>query len=84
MRAAFAIVALCLTLSGCAVVSERQSLGYGDYVGFSCDQLGQEAVRLMRETANRSEHILADDRARRETALRQLKAVKQASTDKQC
>ncbi len=84
MRAASAIVALCLTLAGCAVVSERQSLGYGDYVGFSCDQLGQEAVRLMRETANRSEHILEDDQARRQTALRQLKAVKQASTDKRC
>ena len=84
MRAASAIVALCLALAGCAVVSERQSLGYGDYVGFSCDQLGQEAVRLMRQTANRSEHILENDQARRDSALRQLKAVKQASTDKRC
>ena len=84
MRAASAIVALCLTLAGCAVVSERQSLGYGDYVSFSCDQLGEEAVRLMRVTANRSEHILEDDQARRDTALRQLKAVKQASADKHC
>ncbi|HEY8247379.1 MAG TPA: hypothetical protein VIG38_08880 [Hyphomicrobium sp.] len=84
MRGASAIVALCLILSGCAVVSERQSLGYGDYVGFSCDQLGQEAVRLMRQTANRSEHILENDQARRDSALRQLKAVKQASTDKRC
>ena len=84
MRATPAIVAIYLALGGCAAYNERQSLGYGDYVGFSCDQLGEEAVRLMRETANRSEHILGDDQARRDTAMRQLKAVKQASADKQC
>jgi hypothetical protein len=83
VRAASAIVALYLALGGCAV-TDRQALGYGDYVGFSCDQLGQEAVRLMRETTSRSEHILENDQARRETAMRQLKAVKQASADKQC
>ena len=84
MRAASAVVVLYLTLGGCAVISERQALGYGDYVGFSCDQLGQEAVRLMRQTTSRSEHIFEDDRARRDSAMRQLKAVKQASADKQC
>ena len=84
MRFTPAIVALCLALGGCAAYNERQSLGYGDYVGFSCDQLGEEAVRLMRETADRSEHILEDDRDRRDTAMRQLKAVKQASVSKHC
>ena len=84
MRATSAIFALSLLLGGCAATSERQSLGYGDYVGFSCDQLGQEAVRLMRATANRSEHILASDQDRRDTAMRQLRVVKKASADKQC
>ena len=84
MRPNPAIVALCLALGACAASTERQSLGYGDYVGFSCDQLGEEAVRLMRETANRSEHILGDDQVRRNTAMRQLKAVKQASARKHC
>jgi hypothetical protein len=79
-----AIIALYLALSGCAASTDRQSLGYGEYIGFSCDQLGEEAVRLMREAANRSEHILGDDQARRDTAMRQLKAVKQASANKHC
>lgn len=84
MRAQLALVPLCLLLGGCAGYTERQSLGYGDYVAFSCDQLGDEAVRLMRQTANRSEHILEDDRARRDGALRQLKTVQQVSNDKRC
>ena len=84
MRAACSLVTLTLALSGCAASTERRSLGYGDYVGFSCDQLGEEAVRLMRETANRSEHILGDDQARRDTAMGQLRAVKQASARKNC
>jgi hypothetical protein len=85
MRRALAAVALCLpVLSGCAGYSERQSLGYGDYAGYSCEQLGQEAVRLMRETTNRSEHILADDQARRDSAMGQLRVVRRASADKRC
>ena len=48
--------------------TERQSLGYGDYVALSCDQLGQETVNLMRAAADRSHHVLADDQARRENA----------------
>lgn len=84
MQPALAIIGVCLILGGCAAYTERRALGYGDYVGFSCEQLGQEAVRLMRMTASRSEHILADDEARRETAKRQLKAVKKASADKAC
>jgi hypothetical protein len=50
----------------------------------SCDQLGQEALRLMRIAASRSEHLVADDRARRDTAMRQLATVKRASSDKAC
>ncbi len=84
MRVACTIAALFVVLGGCSVVSDRQALGYGDYAGFNCDQLGEEAVRLMRQTADRSEHILENDRARRDNAMRQLKAVKQASADKQC
>jgi hypothetical protein len=84
MRAAPAFAALCLAAGGCSAYTERQSLGYGDYVAFSCDELGQEALRLMRETTSRSEYLLDDEKTRRDTALRQLKAVKQASTDKGC
>jgi hypothetical protein len=84
MRPTLAIFAVCLIVGGCAAYTERRALGYGDYVGFSCEQLGEEAVRLMRMTASRSEHILADDEARRDTAMRQLKAVKKASADKGC
>lgn len=84
MRAACTIAALCMVIGGCAASTDRQSLGYGDYVAFSCDQLGEEAVRLMRQTVSRSEHILEDDQARRDEALRQLKTVKQASKDKRC
>jgi hypothetical protein len=72
------------TLAGCSVSSERRALGYGDYVALSCDQLAQEAVRLMRTAADRSEHMLESDRERRSTALLQLKAVKQARAYKQC
>ena len=84
MRAAFMLFGLCTAVGGCAATSERQSLGYGDYVAFSCDQLGEEAVRLMRQTTSRSEHLLGDDQTRRDMAMRQLKAVKKASADKQC
>jgi hypothetical protein len=75
---------LLVALGGCSVITERSSLGYGDYAALSCDQLGEEAVRLMRETLNRNEYILHDDRNRRENAKRQLKLVKQASAEKGC
>jgi hypothetical protein len=84
VRAVSAIFALGLAFGGCAISPERQALGYGDYVALSCDQLGQEALRLMREATDRSEHMLENDRARRETAMLQLKSVKQARADKQC
>jgi hypothetical protein len=50
MRGAEVLV-VCFLIGGCAITTERTSLGYGDYVALSCDQLGQEAVRLMREAA---------------------------------
>lgn len=75
---------LLILLGGCAGYSDRQSLGYGDYVGYSCEQLGQEAVRLMRQAADRSRHLVADDVSRRDRAIRQLGAVRRASTAKQC
>jgi hypothetical protein len=85
MRATcFVISAFCIVVAGCAITTERSSLGYGDYVALSCDQLGQEAVRLMREAADRSEHILQNDQRRRDNARQQLSLVKQASTDKGC
>jgi hypothetical protein len=84
VRAPFAIVGFCLALAGCAVETERQSLGYGDYVALSCDQLGQETVNLMRAAADRSHHLLADDQARRDIARQQLGLVKQAYAEKQC
>jgi len=66
------------------VLQERQSLGYGDYVAWSCDQLGQETVNLMRAAADRSHHLLADDLARQDTARQQLSLVKQAYAEEQC
>ena len=54
------------------------------YVALSCDQLGQETVNLMRASADRSHHLLADDQARRDTARQQLDLVKQAYAEKQC
>jgi hypothetical protein len=84
VRAVAGIFALCIAFGGCSVSTERSTLGYGDYVGLSCDQLAQEAVRLMRQVVDRSKHLLDDDQNRRETALLQLKAVRQASADKRC
>jgi len=81
---ALAGIVLGLTMSGCATDTGRNALGYGDYAGYTCEQLGQEAIRLMRTTANRSEHILVDDRVQRDTAMRQLAVVKRASADKHC
>ena len=75
MRSPLTIFGVCLALAGCAVDTERQSLGYGDYVALSCDQLGQETVNLMRAAADRSHHVLADDQARRERARKQLDLV---------
>ena len=84
MRGPFTIIGFCVALAGCAVDTERQSLGYGDYVALSCDQLGQETVNLMRAAADRSHHVLTDDQARRENARKQLDLVKQAFTEKRC
>lgn len=84
MRRPFASLAAAWLLTGCAAITDRQSLGYGDYVGYSCEQLGQEALRLMRIAADKSEHLVVDDRARRDRALNQLSLVKRASTDKAC
>ena len=80
MRGPFTIIGFCVALAGCAVDTERQSLGYGDYVALSCDQLGQETVNLMLAVADRS----TDDQARRDNAGKQLDLVKQAVTEKQC
>ena len=84
MRRPFASFVAAWLLTGCAVTTDRQSLGYGDYVGYSCEQLGQEALRLMRVAADRSDHLVVDDRARRDRALNQLSLVKRASTEKAC
>ena len=78
------IFGFCLALAGCAVDTERQSLGYGDYVALSCDQLGQETVNLMRAAADRSPHLLDDDQARRDAARKHLDLVKRAYAEKQC
>lgn len=84
MRWSVAGLAVSLIGGGCAVSTDRQSLGYGDYVAYSCEQLGEEALRLMRQAADRSEHLVDDDRNRRDLAMQQLSAVKHASTDKNC
>jgi hypothetical protein len=84
MRPALPTFALLVLLGGCSVVTDRSSLGYGDYVALSCDELGQEAVRLMRESMDRSDYILQDDKDRRDQARQQLKLVKDASAEKGC
>lgn len=84
LQRAFASFAAAWLLAGCAAITDRQSLGYGDYVGYSCEQLGQEALRLMRIAADKSEHLVVDDRTRRESALNQLSLVKRATADKAC
>ena len=84
MRSPTAIIGLCLALGGCAISTERQSLGYGDYVALTCDQLAQETVTLMRTAADRSHHLLDNDQAKHDTAMQQLRLVKQAWADKQC
>jgi hypothetical protein len=84
MRIACALLIVSFCASGCAAYTERQSLGYGNYVAYSCEQLGYEAVRLMKEVGDRSQHLFEDDQSRRETAMAQLKAVKQASSTKNC
>jgi hypothetical protein len=84
VRTASAIISVCLALGGCEVSTRPQALGYGDYVALSCDELAQEALYLMREAADRNEHILLNDQARRDAAMLRLRSVKQASTDKRC
>ena len=74
----------CLLVGGCAVSTERQGLGYGEYARYSCEQLAQEAVRLMRQTVSRSEHLLEDDKARREATKLKLKDVKRVSAQRRC
>ena len=82
MRCPFTIIGFCVALAGCALETERQSLGYVDYVALTCDQLGQETVNLMRAAADRGRHLLADDQARRDAARKQLDLVKQAYAEK--
>ncbi len=84
MRGSLALIVLGAALGGCAAYTERQSLGAGDYAGFSCDQLGEEAVRLFRQAAARSEHLLENDRALRDAAMTRLKLVKKVSAEKGC
>jgi hypothetical protein len=66
------------------VVTDRSSLGYGDYVALSCDKLGEEAVRLMRQSTDNSDYLLQDDKDRRDQARQQLKLVRDASAEKGC
>ncbi len=84
MRGWPGLIPVCFALGGCATSTERHALQYSDYLAMSCDQLGQEAVRLMRETTDRSEHILKNDQERRRTAMFELTAVKRARAEKQC
>ena len=84
MLRTFAGILFSFAVAGCAADTGRSALGYGDYTGYTCEQLGEEAIRLMRATANRSEHLLVDDKAQRDAAMRQLVVVKRASADKRC
>ena len=79
-----ALLTLCLAVAGCAAITDRNSLGYGDYINMSCEQLGQETVRLMRQVADKSEHLLENDAQRKDRAREQLSAVKNARAEKRC
>ena len=84
MRGWLGLFVLGFALGGCAISKEQHALGHSEYLAMSCDQLGQQAVWLMHEATDRSEHILKNDQERRRTAMLQLKAVKQARAEKQC
>lgn len=71
-------------VAGCSVTTKPQGLGYGHYTSFNCTELTAEAKRLVRVVADRSEHLLADDAARRGEALTQLSAARRAMADKNC
>ena len=84
MRGWLGLFVLCFALNGCAISKERRALGYSDYHTMSCDQLGHETVRLVREATDRSQHIIENDQDRRDRANLQLKGVKQARAEKGC
>lgn len=71
-------------VAGCSVTTKPQGLGYGNYTSFSCAELTAEAKRLVRVVADRSEHLLEDDAARRGQALTQLSAARRAMAGKNC
>jgi hypothetical protein len=73
-----------LVLGGCSITTQPQGLGYGQYAGFSCAELTEEAQRLVRVVADRSEHLLEDDAARRGAAFTQLRAARKAMAVKNC
>ena len=78
------LITVGLSVGGCAVNTRPQSFSYPDYSTMSCGDLSKESQRLARETANRSEHLLENDRERRASAAMQLKSVKKAATEKSC
>lgn len=85
MRSAFkTIVGLCVLLGGCSTSTEQRSLGYGDYLAMSCDQLGDEALRLTSEAAGHSERIFENNEDERAMAALKLREIKQARAEKHC
>ena len=84
MRTIIGIVVTCHAIGGCAVSTRPHALGYGDYVTFSCRELGEEAKRLARAKLSRSEHLLEDAEEQRETTKAQIAAIKKVATEKKC
>ena len=84
LRTVLLLVSLCLIADGCASDTQQHSLGYGDYLAMSCDQLLEESSRLESERNERTELVFDNRQDMRETSAIQLKEVRQARTEKQC
>jgi hypothetical protein len=84
LRTVLLLVPLCLIADGCASDTQRHSLGYGDYLAMSCDQLRQETSRLESERGERTEPSFDNRQDLRETTALRLKELSQARTEKQC
>lgn len=81
---ALGFLAAAAAFGGCSINTPPQKLGYGQYASLSCAELVEESRRLVRVVADRSEHILEDDAARRGAAFQRLSAARKAMADKAC
>jgi hypothetical protein len=79
-----AILSIAILAGACSVAPQPEGLGTREYFAYSCPQLSDEAKRLVRVIADRSEHLLADDASRRGMAFNQLSSVRRTMAEKNC